>query len=50
MAFQSANVRFKQSIEATFIVMDEQPKLDERHVFIKNQENDRVYEIMVTKN
>ena len=23
MAFQSANVRFKQSIEATFIVMDE---------------------------
>ena len=50
MAFQSANIRFKQSIEATFIVMDEQPKLDERHVFIKNQENDRVYEIMVTKN
>ena len=50
MAFQSANVRFKQSIEATFIVMDEQPKLEERHVFVRNQENGNVYEIIVAKN
>ena len=50
MAFQSANVRFKQSIEATFIVLDDQPKLAERHVFIKNQETDRTYEIAVSKN
>ena len=50
MAFQSANVKFKQSIEATFIVLDAQPKLAERHVFIKNQETDRVYEVIISKN